>query len=78
MDYQGNSKKEQAKKELQEKKVIEKVVVTEVITKPKGPGRKFKEVFFGGDAKHAATFVATDVLLPALRNLIVDMVTKGA
>lgn len=77
MDYQGNSKKEQAKKEAPEKK-IEKVVTGEVVQKPKGPGRKFKEIFFGGDAKHAASFVASDVLLPALRNLIVDMVTKGA
>lgn len=78
MDYQGNSKKEQDKREAPEKKIVEKVVITEVIQKPKGPGRKFKEVFFGGDAKHAAVFVASDVLLPALRNLIVDMVTKGA
>lgn len=77
MDYQGNAKKDQDKKEVPEKN-IDKVVTSEVIQKPKGLGRKFKEVFFGGDAKHAATFVASDVLLPALRNLIVDMVTKGA
>ena len=79
MDYQGNSKKEREKKEIPvvDKKIV-KVVTGEVVQKPKGPGRKFKEVFFGGDAKHAASFVASDVLLPALRNLIVDMVTKGA
>lgn len=77
MDYQSNSKKDREEKVKAEKK-IEKVVVGEVIQKPKGPGRKFKEVFFGGDARHAASFVASDVLLPALRNLIVDMVTKGA
>lgn len=81
MDYAGNSRKERdksEKKQKPEKEKIEKVVSGEVVQKPKGIGRKFKDVFFGGDAKHAASFVASDVLLPALRNLIVDMVTKGA
>ena len=81
MDYQGNTRKEREKtekKEKPEKVVVEKVIVGEVIQKPKGPGRKFKEIFFGGDAKQAAKFVAADVLLPAMRNLVVDMVTKGA
>lgn len=81
MDYAGNTRKEREKSEKKvkpEKEKIEKVVSGEVVQKPKSLGRKFKDVFFGGDAKHAATFVASDVLLPALRNLIVDMVTKGA
>lgn len=78
MDYQGNSRKDREKEEKLKEKKVEKVVVGEVIQKPKGPGRKFKDVFFGGDARHAASFVTSDVLLPALRNLIVDMVTKGA
>lgn len=87
MDYQGNTRKEKEakkdplakaeKKERPEKEVIEKVVITEVVQKPKGIGRKFKEIFLGGDAKQAASYVGRDVLLPALRNLIVDMVTKG-
>jgi hypothetical protein len=79
MDYAGNTRKDREKsekKELPDKK-IEKVVTGEVVQKPKGPGRKFKEIFFGGDAKQAAKFVAADVLLPALRNLMVDMVNNG-
>lgn len=81
MDYQGNAKKERAKIERVEKKTeknIKKVVTGEVIQKPKGVGRKFKDIFLGGDARQAARYVTADVLLPALRNLIVDMVTKGA
>lgn len=78
-DYASNSKKSQekeVKKDPADKK-IEKVVTGEVVQKPKGVGRKFKDVFFGGDAKNAVSFVASDVLLPALRNLIVDAITKG-
>ena len=77
MDYQGNSKKEKNNPERPAKN-IEKVITGEVVQKPKNLGRRFKDVFFGGDTKQAAKFVASDVLLPAMRNLIVDMVTKGA
>ncbi|MET0785759.1 MAG: hypothetical protein ABWY25_03560 [Paenisporosarcina sp.] len=72
-DYQGNSDKS---KKLQSKNV-EKVIVGEVIQRPKPIGRKFKDIFFGGDAKATVRYVTADVLLPALRNLIVDMTTEG-
>lgn len=81
-DYQNNPRKErEGKTEKQPKPeeiVIEKVVIGEVIQKPKGIGRKFKEVFLGGDAKQAANFVISEVFFPALRNLAFDMLSKGA
>jgi hypothetical protein len=79
MDYQGNTKKDRERSEQKAKpeKNIEKVVTETVVMKPKPLGRKFKDMFFGGDAKQAARYVTGDVLLPALRNLIFDMVTKG-
>lgn len=77
MDYQGNTNKDKETTDKKADKVIEKVVTVEVIQKPKPLGRKFKETFFGGDFKMSMRYVAGDVLLPALRNLIVDMTTKG-
>lgn len=86
MDYQGNTRKEKEKKKklpIEEgsknpkEKNIEKVVTGEILQRPKGIGRKFKDIFLGGDAKQAARYVVGDVLLPALRNLVVDMATKG-
>jgi hypothetical protein len=77
MDYQGNTNKEKEATDKKPEKNIEKVVTVEVIQKPKPIGRKFKETFFGGDFKMSMRYVAGDVLLPALRNLIVDMTTKG-
>lgn len=76
-DYTSNSKKSKDGPRIEKHEPLEKVVVGEVIQKPKGPGRRFKEIFFGGDAKEAAKFVLADVMLPALRNLMVDAVTKG-
>jgi hypothetical protein len=76
-DYTTNSKRSKEVKGVTKKEPLEPVVTGEVIQKPKGPGRKFKEVFFGGDAKEAGKYVLVDVMLPSLRNLIVDAITKG-
>jgi hypothetical protein len=73
MDYQGNQKGKPEKT----KKVVEKVVKGEVVSRPKPLGSKFRGIFFGGDFGDAARFIAAEVLLPALRNLVVDAATRG-
>jgi len=75
MDYQGNPNKDKEKKP---EKQIEKVVTGEVIQKPRSIGRKFKDIFFGGDLKASAKYVAGEVILPAFRDLLVDAITNGA
>jgi hypothetical protein len=75
MDYRGNTDK--GREEKKPDKQIERVVTGEVIQKPKGIGRKFRDIFLGGDLRASTRFVVGDVLLPALRNLIVDMTSKG-
>jgi hypothetical protein len=75
MDYQGNPNKST---EPKPDKQIEKVVTGDVIQKPKSIGHKFKNVFFGGDLKNSARYVAGDVLLPAIRDLLVDAISNGA
>lgn len=76
-DYQGNSNKDkESTKELPEKN-LDKVVTGEVIRKPKTIGSRFKNIFLGGDMTTAAEYVVSEVLLPALRNLVVDTISKG-
>lgn len=75
MDYAGNPKKN--KEENKPAKVVEKVVATEVIVQKKTLGRKFRDLFLEADLKSVARYVVSDVLLPALRNTIVDASTKG-
>lgn len=83
MDYQGNSNKarrKQAEKEevIEEPKVVEKLVLeTEVITRKPPLAERFKNVFLGADVESVARYVGSEVLLPALRNLLVDATTKG-
>ena len=75
MDYQGNSNKLRSGNDIPEKK-IEKVITGEVVQKKKSAGRRFKDIFFGGDFNSAIRYVAADVLLPALRNMMVDTAQK--
>lgn len=58
-------------------KKIEKVVSGEVVRQKKPVGRRFKDLFFGEEFKSAMRYVGSDVLLPALQNLIVDSTSKG-
>lgn len=74
-DYTGNTNR--SKQVPQEEKQIEKVVTGAVVVKKRTFGQKFKSVFFGGEFKSAARYVTADVLLPAIRNLMVDATTRG-
>lgn len=76
MDFPGNSRSTPGKDDKPEKK-IEKVVTGEVVKRPKSIGRKFKDIFLGGDIKGVFRYLAADVLLPALRNMIVDAGEQG-
>lgn len=81
MDYQGNSKNKGAKAKLDpsvKKDELKKVVTGDVVVKKEGVSSKFKRVFLGGDFHTAADYVLSEVLLPALRNLLADTVSKGA
>ncbi len=77
MDYQGNSKKSK-EEPVKPDRVVEKVVKGEVIVRKKPLSAKFKGLFFGGDFKDAMRYIADTVLLPALRNLLVDAASEGA
>lgn len=86
-DYQGNSNKNKqsdASEEKQKpKKVVTKVTVGEVIVPKKSISKKFRELFgfkaiFGEtDTRSVAEYVIVDVMVPAARNLIFDVLSEG-
>jgi hypothetical protein len=83
MDFPGNSHKETEKSTpttkpaKAEKEKVEKVVVGEVVQRKRSIGSRFKSVFVGGEFKGASQYIVSDVLLPAMRNMVVDATTKG-
>lgn len=58
-------------------KVVEKVTTGAVIQKKRSLGSKFKEFFNINDSRSAAQYVVNDVVLPSIRNLIVDSTSRG-
>ena len=74
-DYQPNSHKFKDQKE--ERKKIEKVVTGTVKTKKKSDIRKVADVFISEDAQNVKSYILTDVLIPAVKKLISDIVKDG-
>lgn len=60
-----------------EKDPVTKVVTDSVIHKKPSLGKKFKDVFFGGEFKGAVHYITGDVLLPAFKKLVVDATSMG-
>jgi len=75
-EFPSNSKA--SKEEVHEKKV-KKVITGKVITKKKSLSTKFAEIVMGeGSDMHSVMgYVINDVLLPAAKNTISDMVSGG-
>jgi hypothetical protein len=75
-DYASNSKKNKEEPKEPVKKVT-RVVTGKVVERKPSIGKKIKGIFFAGEFKAAGQYIASEVLLPAFRDLIVDSFTKG-
>lgn len=78
-EYKPNSYKvrEEQKSSEQEKKKVEKVTTGKVRTKKRSEVSKFKDIFISEDAASVKSYLFMDVLIPALKNTIEDLVTNG-
>lgn len=70
-DYKSNSNASK------EERHIEKVVTQSVTTKKKSSMQKFAGNFISEDAKNIKDYVFLDVLIPAFKKAISDIVTNG-
>lgn len=75
MDLPGNSIKSNDDASAQKK--VDKVVKGHVTIKKKSLGRKFVDTFFGEDVVDVKGYIINDVLIPALKNTIDDVVSDG-
>ena len=71
MEFPPNSKKAQ-QETPQEPKKVERVTSAGVVRRKKSLGSRFKATFIGGDARTASDYVITQVLVPALKDLLVE------
>lgn len=74
-DYKPNSHK--SKEETTERKKLEKVVSGTAKIKKKGKTGKFAEMFISEDASNVKSYIISDVLIPAAKKLVSDIVKDG-
>jgi hypothetical protein len=79
MDFPSNSRNVTEKSTLKpkEEKNLTKVVSGEVTQKKKPLGQRFKNMITGVEFKGASQYVFFDVLIPAVKNMVVDAVDVG-
>lgn len=63
--------------ETEPEKRVEKVVTGKVIAKKKSGVRKFADEFINEDVKNIKSYVIGDVLIPAIKDAISDIVRNG-
>ena len=77
-DYKPNSHKfKEEQKTAQPEKRVGKVVQGTVKTRKKSEIRKFADVFIAEDASNVKSYILMDVLVPAVKKAISDIVTSG-
>ena len=78
-EYKSNSHKsrEGQTEALTERKKVEKVVHGKVRTKPKSGISKVTDMFISEDAANVKSYIVMDVLVPAVKKAISDIVRDG-
>ena len=74
-DYKANSHRSKEEQKLPEKKI--EPVVKGKVTKKKNNVRKLTDTFVSEDIQNVKSYVLMDVLVPAIKKAISDIVTNG-
>lgn len=78
-DYKPNSHKykNEQKNMPAERKKVDKIVTGKVKTRKKSDVRKFKDIFISEDVSNVKSYIFMDVLVPAAKKAISDIVRDG-
>jgi hypothetical protein len=74
-DLPSNSRIVKANKDVEKK--VEKVVQGEVVRRKKPLGRRFMETFVEGEAKGVGHYIIFNVVIPAIKDVVSDVVSQG-
>lgn len=76
-EYPSNSYNSKKYQDEKDGKKVEKVVTGNVKTKKKSEARKLADIFISEDIANVKSYVFMDVLVPAIKKAIADIVTNG-
>jgi hypothetical protein len=66
-----------AKQQVTETKKVERIVKGKVMKQKKSLGKKFMETFIGEDVGSVSSYIIHDILIPAAKSMVTDMVQGG-
>lgn len=69
--------KEEQRKKAAEKPKLDKVIRGGATVKPKSAARKFTDVFISEDVSSVKSYIFRDVIVPAAKKLVTDIVQDG-
>jgi hypothetical protein len=73
-DFPSNSQRHRGPSEP---KRIERVTSAEAVRRKRGLGRQFKDTFIGGDARTAFSYMIVDIMIPSMKDSVVDALQGG-
>jgi hypothetical protein len=76
-DFKPNSHRFKEEQKTTERKKVEKVVSGGVKTKKKSEIHKFTDIFLAEDFASVKNYIVSDILLPAAKKLVTDVVKDG-
>ena len=74
-DYKSNSDK--SRQEQKEERKVEAVITGTAKTRKKGEMQKFADVFIAEDAGNVKSYIMLEVIVPAVKKAISDIITTG-
>lgn len=77
LNYPANSEASKRAISGKEEKNVERVTSGEAVRKKKSLRKQFKETFIAGDVKSSLRYVAFDILLPTLRDMLWEAGSGG-
>lgn len=76
-EYVSNSNASKEQKLAKQEKSVQKVVTGAVKTQKKGGAQKLADIFISEDVSNVKSYILLDVLVPAMKKAISDIVTNG-
>ena len=76
-NYSSNSHRSKEETNKEREKKVEKITTGKVITRKKSALSKFADEFISEDAKNVKSYVFGEVLIPAIKKAVLDIVTDG-
>ncbi len=74
-NFPPNSRASQ--KPAAEEKKVERVTTHDAVKRKRPLSSRLKEMFFGSDARSVGVYIVADILVPAIKDIIGDVISKG-